>query len=198
MREVPSGAVNGTNTTFLLSRAPVPGTLYLYLNGLLLEEGAAADYTLSGATTIILAAAPLAGDKLDATYRLPATADVPDPQAGIGLDLSRDYLIIDDPEALIFRSKTGASSFSADYTVQWCQREEEVKTGQGSGADLRVRETFWTLWRRPLDAAGFIGEPKRHDMVVHGSRQYVVMAVENQDKDRSLVPQRFRLACTET
>jgi len=65
--EVPSGAINGTNTTFTLSVAPSPAlSLEFYKNGLLMTAGI--DYTLSGAT-ITTAAPPQAGDLLNAFYR---------------------------------------------------------------------------------------------------------------------------------
>ena len=47
--EIPSGAINGSNTIFTLAFAPSPvGSLDLYLNGLLMKQGV--DYTLSGNT----------------------------------------------------------------------------------------------------------------------------------------------------
>lgn len=67
--EVPSGAINGLNTTFTLANSPSPSTsLQLYLNGLLMEQGL--DYTISGSTiTFALPSTPQAGDLLLATYR---------------------------------------------------------------------------------------------------------------------------------
>jgi hypothetical protein len=55
VRETPSGAVNGSNTTFTLANTPnPPGTEQLLLNGLLLESGAGNDYTISGTTITML------------------------------------------------------------------------------------------------------------------------------------------------
>ncbi len=71
VREVPSGAINGSNVTFTLANTPLSGTLQLFLNGLLLDEGASNDYTLSGNTiTMNYApeASPGSADKLLATY----------------------------------------------------------------------------------------------------------------------------------
>jgi hypothetical protein len=67
--EVPAGLVNGSNTVFTLASAPSPaGSLGLYLNGLLMRQGA--DYQISGNTvTFFLASTPQSGDLLVANYR---------------------------------------------------------------------------------------------------------------------------------
>jgi len=67
-KEIPSGALNGTNTAFTLAFTPVAGTEHVYLNGLLLESGAGNDYTISGAT-ITLLTPPAAGEKIRVSYR---------------------------------------------------------------------------------------------------------------------------------
>jgi hypothetical protein len=195
IREVPAGPIDGVNTTFTLSVSPEAGSVYLFLNGLLLEEGATADYTLPAAQTVVMTQAPLPGDKLDASYKRPYSSFFPPAAPGIGLDLSRDYLIIDDPQDIVFKSKVDALTHSAEYTIGWCQRAEEVKAAVDAAGDLRTRSTFWTMWRGPMEEAGFTGEPKRNDLVVHDGREYVVYAVDCLDKDRSRKPQRFRLAC---
>lgn len=46
-REVPVGAINGTNTTFQLGNIPNPNTEQVFLNGLLQRPGAQFDYTIS-------------------------------------------------------------------------------------------------------------------------------------------------------
>lgn len=66
-REVPSGAINGANTSFSLANTPVAGTETLYLNGLEQNVGGAADYTISGAT-ITYNTAPTTGDILVVSY----------------------------------------------------------------------------------------------------------------------------------
>lgn len=67
--EVPTGTINGVNTSFTLAAAPSPSaSLQLYLNGQQLIAGAGADYTLSS-TTITMASAPKTGDLLIAFYR---------------------------------------------------------------------------------------------------------------------------------
>lgn len=67
--EVPSGAINGSNVTFTLSATPFANSQDLYLNGQLLFVGAGEDYTITG-STITLAVAPLAGERLVCRYRI--------------------------------------------------------------------------------------------------------------------------------
>jgi hypothetical protein len=66
--EVPSGTINGSNTSFTLANAPSPaGSLILTKNGVVQKAGGT-DYTLSS-LTITYAAAPVSGDALLAWYR---------------------------------------------------------------------------------------------------------------------------------
>lgn len=67
-KEIPSGAINGSNTSYTLANTPTAGSEHVYLNGMLLESGAGNDYTISGAN-ITLSSAPLTGEKLRVTYR---------------------------------------------------------------------------------------------------------------------------------
>lgn len=67
-KEIPSGAINGTNTTYTLAFTPVLGSDHLYLNGILQESGSGNDYTISG-TTITMASAMLSGEKIRVSYR---------------------------------------------------------------------------------------------------------------------------------
>ncbi len=64
---VPSGTINGSNTSFTLPSTPVVGTESLYLNGQRLQGGAGNDYTIS-ATAITMLFAPVTGDKITADY----------------------------------------------------------------------------------------------------------------------------------
>ncbi|MEW6060351.1 MAG: hypothetical protein AB1600_00280 [Bacteroidota bacterium] len=65
--EVPTGAINGSNTAFTLANPPVAGSVVLYLNGIRLRSGAGNDYTISG-VNITMLYAPATGDVLLATY----------------------------------------------------------------------------------------------------------------------------------
>lgn len=66
-REVPSGSVNGSNTTFTLANTPVAGSEQVYLNGLLQDPGQGNSYTISGAVITFLSA-PISGDEIHVTY----------------------------------------------------------------------------------------------------------------------------------
>lgn len=63
--EIPTGAIDGFNTTFTLATSPNTNTLALYIKGVLQEEGV--DYTLAG-TTITMVLPPLAGSYMRAFY----------------------------------------------------------------------------------------------------------------------------------
>jgi hypothetical protein len=67
--EIPAGSINGANTVFSLVNSPSPvGSLDLYLNGLLMNQGG--DYTLSNnIVTFVTASTPQSGDTLLASYR---------------------------------------------------------------------------------------------------------------------------------
>ncbi len=67
-KEIPSGAINGSNTTYTLANTPISGSEHVYVNGLLMESGAGNDYTISGATITMLAALAT-GEKLRVSYR---------------------------------------------------------------------------------------------------------------------------------
>jgi len=67
--EVPTGALDGADVTYVLANTPDPaGSLRVYLNGIRQDEGASDDYTLTTAT-ITFAAAPISTDKILADYR---------------------------------------------------------------------------------------------------------------------------------
>lgn len=68
--EVPAGAVDGVNDTFVLADSPSPAaSLRLYVNGLLQRAGGV-DFALAGSTiTFVSGAVPQAGDSLLSYYR---------------------------------------------------------------------------------------------------------------------------------
>jgi hypothetical protein len=64
--ETPSGTINGSNTAFTLSTAPLENAAVdLYQDGLKLVDGT--DYTLSS-TSITMTTAPALGQSLRATF----------------------------------------------------------------------------------------------------------------------------------
>lgn len=68
IQEAPSGTVNGSNVTFTLANTPIASaTVQLYLDGLILTQGAGKNYTISSGT-ITMASAPAAGQSFWAIY----------------------------------------------------------------------------------------------------------------------------------
>lgn len=65
--EVPTGAINGTNTIYVIANTPVAGTVRVYLNGMRMNIGASNDYTISG-STITFNFAPSTNDVLLVDY----------------------------------------------------------------------------------------------------------------------------------
>lgn len=67
-KETPTGALNGSNTTYTLANTPVAGSEHVYLNGTLQDVGAGNDYTINNAVITMLSA-PTAADKIKVSYR---------------------------------------------------------------------------------------------------------------------------------
>ncbi len=74
-KETPSGLIDGVNTTYVLEHTPTAGSEHLYLNGLLIEDGASTDYSISG-STITFSEPLLSGSKLSCTYYYADTTPV--------------------------------------------------------------------------------------------------------------------------
>ena len=69
VNETPSGTIDGANATFTLAGTPVSGTLQLYRNGMLQQEGVGNDFTISGLTiTMLTGSIPNTGNWLMASY----------------------------------------------------------------------------------------------------------------------------------
>jgi len=66
VREAPTGAINGVNTTYTLANTPTNNTEQIFLNGVLQEPGGE-DYTISG-NSITFVDAPETGDRIRASY----------------------------------------------------------------------------------------------------------------------------------
>lgn len=71
-KEVPTGAINGSNASFDLTYAPIPGSEHVYLNGIL-QEGDGEDYTLNELPPLDIivfetGSIPQTGDRLVVTY----------------------------------------------------------------------------------------------------------------------------------
>jgi hypothetical protein len=66
--ETPSGAINGSNATFVTAQSFDPATVAVLLNGVNIINGV--DYITTGTTTIILNVSPVNGDYLRVNYKL--------------------------------------------------------------------------------------------------------------------------------
>ena len=66
-REVPTGAINGTNREFVLANTPNVGSEQVFINGSLLNTGGNSDYSISG-DTITFTLAPQSGDIILVNY----------------------------------------------------------------------------------------------------------------------------------
>ena len=67
IRETPSGATNGVNTTFVLANTPIVGKEQVYKNGVLQESGVGNDYTITG-NTITMLVIPSTNSKIRVNY----------------------------------------------------------------------------------------------------------------------------------
>lgn len=71
-REIPTGAINGTNAAFGLANTPIAGSEEVYVNGILQNVGGGNDYTITGATITFSSspdARPQSNDTLLVNYR---------------------------------------------------------------------------------------------------------------------------------
>lgn len=69
LNELPTGTINGSNTSFTTAATPVAGTAEVYQNGVRLYPGAGNDYTIA-AGTITMLTAPVTGDRLTVDYQV--------------------------------------------------------------------------------------------------------------------------------
>jgi hypothetical protein len=111
------------------------------------------------------------------------------------LDLSEDYLVIDDPVTVTLLRKTGRATFAAGVVVDYVFMEEAKQTNLAGGSLLADRRTFFHLWQARLTAAAYAQEPKPGDVIQYGGVNYTVDEVEHLDRDQNGV-QRYRCACT--
>lgn len=66
-QENPVGNIDGVNDTYVLAATPKPGTVEVYINGLLQDEGEDNDYTIAG-DTITMQYLLTTGDKIRVSY----------------------------------------------------------------------------------------------------------------------------------
>lgn len=96
-RESPTGELNGINKEFIVSNIPNPNSEQVFLNGVLQNEGASNDYTLSGQTI---------------TFSIPPNSD----------DVVLVNYIIDVVENIAEDSST-TTNFGRMDLIRWCLRK---------------------------------------------------------------------------
>jgi hypothetical protein len=105
VNEVPTGSINGANTTFTLSDTPVGNTLEVNLNGILQEPGSGNDYTIS-TDTITFTSPPETGDIILCSYLI---------SAGLGGGVYTDHGNLDglgDDDHLQYIKVDGSRAFT--------------------------------------------------------------------------------------
>lgn len=113
--QAPSGAIDGSNTTFTLSNAPV--LLFLDLNGLQMTPGV--DYSLTG-TTITMTTIPQTGDSLFASYFYgSSTTQNPFSQIPTGtIDGSNTAFTLTHAPVILWLTRNGMGlTAGTDYTI---------------------------------------------------------------------------------
>lgn len=108
------------------------------------------------------------------------------------LDLSRDYLVFDDPETVTYGVKTGEGVFAAPAAVPYAYWEElSEKDYKMQPQLLQQHSRAVNLWTAQL--AGIV--PKLDDRVTDGAGvAWFVTLVQKLDLDGNGV-QRYRLVC---
>lgn len=66
--ENPSGAINGSNATFVTAQNFDPASIAVFLNGVNIINGV--DYITTGQNTVILNVSPVIGDNLRMNYKI--------------------------------------------------------------------------------------------------------------------------------
>jgi len=66
--ETPSGAVNGSNATYMTAQQFEPASVSVFINGVNIINGV--DYITTGANTIILNVSPIVGDYIRVNYKI--------------------------------------------------------------------------------------------------------------------------------
>ena len=79
--ELPTGLINGVNSSFTLAQTPIADTERVVINGIDLERGGSNDYTISG-DTITFNTPPDSGDKIIVDYVHGATGGGGSPGSG--------------------------------------------------------------------------------------------------------------------
>lgn len=131
--EIPSGAINGTNRTFVTSVPYRAGSLALYLNGQLREKSNTADgYTETDPATgtLTLVEAPRAGELVQVAYE--DTAAVPE----LLLPLTGTTDAVDDVSGTVAEVGSASGAVSDAEAVAGTVSVSDAFTGSVADQDL--------------------------------------------------------------
>lgn len=135
-REQPSGAINGTNTSFTLANTPNLGSEQVFLNGSLLNAGANSDYVIDG-TTLTLTLAPQAGDVVLVNYITNGVVINVDVTTTLAQFNSR----LTTSEAELFEAQTDISNLASDLSAvdgRLTTAEADIVALEGDVASLET------------------------------------------------------------
>lgn len=104
------------------------------------------------------------------------------------MDLSKDYLLIDDPITVAYQSKTAQGTWATAVNVPYVQRAS-ISKADLPPALLEKDVVAFHCWTIPL--AGIV--PKIGDKLNDG-KTWAVMMVEELDRDSGGI-QRYKLIC---
>lgn len=124
-KEIPQGKIDGINTIFTLQHTPVNGSDHVYLNGLLVEDGATTDYSITD--NIIKFSEPLLpGMKIHCTYyytleiQVKAFSDKESPQGeidGINNIFTLQNTPVEGSEHIYLNGVLQESGIENDYVI---------------------------------------------------------------------------------
>lgn len=110
------------------------------------------------------------------------------PAASRGLDLSRDWQLIDSPVTVSYAVKTAEGTFAAPASVTYCQRNAITKADLKQHPALLEKDaSVFHLWTAKL--GGIV--PKLSDKLTHDGKTWLMVEVGMCDRDANGV-QRYR------
>jgi len=148
-KETPSGLIDGVNTTYVLEHTPTAGSEHLYLNGLLIEDGASTDYSISG-STITFSEPLLSGSKLSCTYYYADTTpvkvfrdkEIPSGSInGINKIFILQYLPVEGSEHVYLNGLLQESGISGDYEIS----DSTITFKEAPPTDIKLRCTYYYM-----------------------------------------------------
>jgi hypothetical protein len=148
-KETPSGPINGRNTAYVLAHEPTPGSDHLYLNGLLIEDGASTDYSISGSTITFSEPLP-SGSKLSCTYYYADTTpvkifrdkEIPSGSInGINKIFTLQCLPVEGSEHIYLNGLLQESGINGDYTIS----DSTITFKEAPPTDIKLRCTYYYM-----------------------------------------------------